>query len=543
MAESSGATYDYVIAGGGPAGCCLANRLSADPTTKVLLLEAGRPDRHPYIHMPAGFAKLTGARANWGYSTVPQKHLNDRALWYPQGKVLGGGSSINAMVYTRGNVKDYDDWADAGCAGWSYAGCAGWSYAEILPYFKRAEDNERFVDDYHGAGGPLSVSDQITPHPMTKVFLRAAQQAGLPHNPDFNGADQDGCGLYQVTQRDARRCSAAAAYIKPVRGRPNLTVKTVAQATRIRFEGARAVGVDYAEAAGGGRAGARAAREVLVTAGAIGSPILLLLSGVGPADELRTLGIEVVQDLPGVGRNLQDHMDVFVVNECTGDFSYDKHTQIHKTLWAGLQYLLFKTGPVTSNLAEGGAFWYADKDARSPDIQFHFMVGSGLEHGLEKLKNCGVTLNSALLRPRSRGTVRLSGSDPFAAPLIDPNYWAEPHDRKLSIEGFKLTREIMAAPAFRPYILAERLPGPEAKTDQEIAAYARRASKTDFHPVGACKMGVDEMAVVAPDLRVRGLDGLRVIDSSVMPLLVSSNTNAPTLMIAEKGADHVLGRI
>ncbi len=529
-------SFDYIIAGAGSAGCVLANRLSANPDIRVLLLEAGPPDRNPYIHLPAGFAKLTGNAANWGYSTVPQHHVGGREMWYPQGRVLGGGSSINAQVYTRGHAKDYDEWAQTD-------GCAGWSYKEVLPYFRRAEDNQCFSNEFHGTGGPLAVSDQTSPHPISKVFLRAAQEAGLPFNADFNGERQDGCGLYQVTQRNARRCSAAVGYLKPVLLRANLTVLTGAHTTRLLIESGSVVGVELVYAGGRARGSLRADREVIVTAGAIGSPKLLLLSGIGPADELKALGIPVAHDLAGVGRNLQDHMDVYAVNELTGDQSYDKHLRPHKQLWAGLEYLLFRTGPAASNLAEGGAFWFADTQARSPDIQFHFMVGSGLEHGLEKLKNCGVTLNSAFLRPRSRGSVRLRNGDPFAPPLIDPNYWADPYDRKISIEGFRIARRIMASPAFKPFVFAERLPGPQVRTEEEIAAYACKFSKTDYHPVGTCKMGVDAMAVVDTSLRVRGLEGLRVCDSSVMPRLISSNTNAATIMIAEKASDHILGHL
>ena len=526
---------DYVIVGGGPAGCALARRLSEDPTLSVLLLEAGPLDRHPYIHMPAGFAKLTGKRGNWGYSTVPQDKVGSRPFWYPQGKVLGGGSSINAQVYTRGNPKDYDEWAEV-------AGCQGWSYREILPYFKRAEDNERFSDVYHGTDGPLSVSDPVNPLKISKVFLRAAQQAGIPFNPDFNGVEQGGCGYYQATQRDAKRCSAAVGYLRPVLGRPNLTVKTGTHAMRIVVEAERAVAVEYVEGKQREPTTVRCEREILVTAGAIGSPSLLMRSGIGNADDLKTVGVEAVHDLPGVGRNLQDHMDVYVVNELTGRYSYDRYSKWHMALWAGLQYVLFRNGPVASNLIDAGGFWYADSAARSPDIQFHFLLGSGLEHGVEKLKNDGITLNSAFLRPRARGWVKIESADPFAAPLINPNYWGDPYDREMSIRGFRLAREIMAQDAFKPYLLAERLPGPDVQSDDEIAAYAAKHGKTDYHPVGTCKMGTDPMAVVDLDLTVHGLQGLRVCDSSVMPLLVSSNTNAPTIMIAEKAADLVRGK-
>ena len=526
-------TYDYVVVGSGPAGCCLAARLSEDSDVSVLLLEAGGSDRHPYIHVPAGFAKLTGTSHTWGYSTAPQCEIDGRAMWYPQGRVLGGGSSINAMVYARGNAKDYDAWAEAGCA--------SWAYADVLPYFMRPEDNERFHNDYHGSGGPLGVSDPVRPLPISAAFLRAAQQAGLPFNPDFNGATQAGCGYYQVTNRNARRCSGAVAFLHPAMARSNLKVQTRAMATRVVVEKGRAIGVDYQRR--GRAATARATREVIVAAGAIGSPKLLMLSGIGRGDDLKALGIDVVHDLPGVGQNLQDHFDVYVVSECRGDFSYDKVARPHRTLWAVMQYLLFRQGPIASNLIDAGGFWYADTQARSPDIQMHFVLGSGLEHGLAKLKNAGVTLNSCFSRPRSRGTVTLRDSDPRTPPVIDPNYWGDPYDREMSMRGFRLAREIMAQEAFRPFILCERYPGPDVQSDGDIAAYARRVGKTDYHPVGTCKMGTDELAVVDPVLKVRGLEGLRVIDSSVMPQLPSSNTNAPTIMVAEKGADHVRGLI
>ena len=525
--------YDYVIVGAGPAGCCLAARLSEDPDVSVLLLEAGGSDRHPYIHAPAGFAKLTGTSHTWGYSTAPQREIGGREMWYPQGRVLGGGSSINAMIYARGNPGDYDGWAEAGCP--------GWAYADVLPYFKRPEDNERFHDDYHASGGPLGVSDPVRPLPISAAFLRAAQQAGLPYNPDFNGSAQEGCGYYQVTNRNARRCSAVEAFLRPAMARPNLTVRTRALATRVVVENGRAVGVDCGRR--GSSAPVRAAREVIVSAGAIGSPKLLMLSGIGRGNDLRALGIDVVHDLPGVGRNLQDHFDVYVVSECRGDFSYDKVKQPHRTLWAVLQYLLFRQGPIASTLIDAGGFWYADADAPAPDIQMHFVLGSGLEYGLAKLRGAGVTLNSCFSRPRARGTVTLRDADPRTPPAIDPNYWGVAYDREMSLRGFRLAREIMAQEALRPFILCERYPGLDAQSDADIAAYARKAGKTDFHPVGTCKMGSDEMAVVDPALKVRGLDGLRVIDSSVMPLLTTGNTNAPTIMVAEKGADHVRGLI
>ncbi len=526
--------YDYIIVGGGPAGCCLANRLSEDPSVRVLLLEAGKRDTHPYIRMPGGFAKLTGTMGTWGYETAPQENLDGRRVWYPQGKILGGGTSINAQVYTRGHPKDYDEWAED-------CGCKGWSFKDVLPYFRRLEDNPRYVNDFHGQDGPFEVSDP-TPHPLTTAFVRAAQQAGIPYNHDFNGEKQEGCGVYQVCNRGGSRTSGATAYLHPASKRPNLTVKTETLSTRILFEGKKAVGVEYLEGKASAPTSERCEREVLVTAGAIGSPKLLMLSGVGRPDDLKKVGIDPVHGLPGVGRNFHDHMDVFAISECKGDFSFDIYKPLHMTVWAGLQYLLFKSGPVASNLCDGGGFWYADPDARSPDIQFHFLPGSGLETGVEKIRN-GVTTNSAFLRPRSRGSVTLKSADPREAPLIDPNYWGDPYDREMSIKGFRWVREIMRQPAFEPFIKGEKMPGPGVDTDEDIAAYARQWSKTDYHPVGACKMGVDDMAVVGLDLRVHGLEGIRVCDSSVMPQVNSSNTAAPTLMIAEKAADHVLDRI
>jgi choline dehydrogenase-like flavoprotein len=522
--------YDYIIVGGGSAGCVLANRLSEDPTIRVLLLEAGGGDANPLFRMPAGFAKMTKGVASWGWSTVPQKHLDGRVIWYTQAKVIGGGSSINAQLYTRGNAKDYDAWV-------TDAGCEGWGYRDVLPYFKRSEDNQRLVNAFHGYGGPLGVSYPVNPPPISFAFLRAAQEAGIPFNDDFNGATQDGIGHYQLTTRDAERSSTASAYLKPIHSRRNLTVRTDAPTTKIDVENGRAVGVTIA-----GTETLRAEREVIVSCGAIGSPRLLQLSGIGPADALRAAGVSVVHDLPGVGGNLQDHLDLYVICECTGDHTYDRVAQPHRTAWAGLQYLAFKTGPVTSTLFETGGFWYADPEARSPDIQFHLGLGSGIEAGVAQMRNPGVTLNSAFLRPRSRGAVRLASPDPSAAPLIDPNYWAEEYDRVRALKGLRLAREIMRQPALRPFVMAERLPGPELESDEALTRYAYRSCKTDHHPVGTCAMGHGPEAVVTPDLRVHGIEGLRVVDASVMPFVPSCNTNAPTIMVAEKGSDAILGR-
>jgi choline dehydrogenase-like flavoprotein len=531
-------SYDYIIAGGGSAGCVLAHRLSADPDVRVLLVEAGGSDRHPLFHMPAGFAKMTKGIGSWGWHTVPQKHLKGRVLRYTQAKVIGGGSSINAQIYTRGVPADYDEWA-------AEEGASGWSYREVLPYFKRAENNQRFADEFHAYGGPLGVSNPVSPLPICEAFFQAGQELGIPFNPDFNGARQEGLGYYQLTQLDARRSSTSIAYLDSIRTRPNLRVMLHTQVLRVVVERGCAVGVEIAGSSGGTPQVVRADREVIVSSGAIGSPKLLMQSGIGPADHLRATGVNVVHDLPGVGSNLQDHLDLFVIAECTGDHTYDKYNKPHHAAWAGLQYLLLRKGPVASSLFETGGFWYADKSARSPDIQLHLGLGSGIEAGVAKMRNAGVTLNTAYLRPRSRGTVRLAGADPAAAPLLDPNYWADPHDRTLALAGLRLARDIMSQPALKRFVLGEILPGRQSSTDQDLVDYACANAKTDHHPVGTCRMGAagNPASVVTPDLRVIGLEGLRVIDASVMPRVPSSNTNAPAIMVAEKGADHVLGKL
>jgi choline dehydrogenase-like flavoprotein len=527
--------YDYIIVGGGSAGCVLANRLSEDPGNKVLLLEAGGGDRHPLFSMPAGFAKMTKGMGSWGWSTVPQKHLKNRVLRFTQAKVIGGGSSINAQLYTRGAAADYDEWA-------SECGALGWAYKDVLPYFKRAENNQRFANHYHSYHGPLGVSNPISPLPICEAFFQAGQELGIPYNPDFNGASQDGLGYYQLTQLNAKRSSTSVAYLRPVMTRPNLTVMLGAFSRRVVVTGGRAVGVEVVHKGAAQSTIHYAEREVILSSGAIGSPKLLMQSGIGPADHLRQVGVKVEHALSGVGSNLQDHLDLFAIAECTGNHTYDPYGKPHMAAWAGLQYLLLKKGPVASSLFETGGFWYADAAARSPDIQFHLGLGSGIEAGVAQMRNPGVTLNSAFLRPRSRGTVRLASADPADAPLIDPNYFADPYDRQMSIKGLRLAREILAQPALKRFVLAERLPGLDVLSDAQLFEYACANAKTDHHPVGTCRMGSDGDAVVSTELKVHGIDGLRVVDASIMPRVNSSNTNAPTIMIAEKAADHILGK-
>jgi choline dehydrogenase-like flavoprotein len=522
--------YDYVIVGGGSAGCVLASRLSERPDISVLLLEAGGSDRHPYYKWPAGFAKMTKGMGSWGYTTVPQRHMDGRVFRFTQAKVIGGGSTINAQIYIRGNRLDFNEWRQLGCE--------GWSYDDVLPYFRKAEDFGRGADQYHGVGGPLAVSDPVATLPICEAFFKAAAEVGIPRNPDFNGEKQDGVGHYQLTQRNAQRCSVVPGYLNAALKRRNFELRKDCLVRRIVVDKGRAVGVEVTDA--GGTAIVYAEREVIVSAGTFNSPRLLMLSGIGPADHLMSVGINPIHDLPGVGSNLQDHLDLFVIAECTGDHTYDKYSKPHWAVLAGLQYLLTRRGPVASSLFETGGFWYANPDARSADIQFHLGLGSGIEAGVARMQNPGVTLNSAYMRPRSRGTVRLASSNPDQPPLIDPDYWADPDDREMSIRGLKLARDIMRQNALKPYVLAERLPGPDCTTDADIAAYGYRHAKTDHHPVGTCKMGHDDMAVVTPDLRLRGVQGLRVCDASIMPVVVTGNTNASAIMIGEKGADMIL---
>ncbi|MGH1415420.1 MAG: GMC family oxidoreductase [Pelagimonas sp.] len=518
--------YDFIIIGGGSAGCVLAGRLSENPSASVLLLEAGGSDRHPFYHLPAGFAKMTKGIGSWGWDTTPQRHMQNKVFRYTQGKVIGGGSAINAQIYTRGTAQDYDDWAQMGCG--------GWGYDDVLPYFRKAEDNDTFDNKYHGKGGPLGVSQPAAPLPVCDAYFEAAQALGIPRNMDVNGEKQDGTCYYQLTQRNTRRSSAAMAYVAPNTHRKNLTVKLGAQVRRILIDQGRALGVEMLD-------GTRytASNEVLLSGGAIGSPRLLQLSGIGLADDLADLGIDVVFDQPQVGENLQDHLDLYCISELKGPFSYDRYAKPHWAALAGLHYIFARKGPVASSLFETGGFWYADTHARSPDLQFHLGLGTGIEHGVASMPQGGITLNSCYLRPRSRGSVRLASSDPAKAPLIDPNYLSDPMDREMTIRGLKLTQEILSQKELSDFILAERLPGPDVKTDEEYFDFICQHSKTSHHCAGTCRMGADDGAVVDPRLRFNGIEGLRVVDNAIMPTVISSNTNAAAIMIGEKAADMI----
>src|SRR5579884_20427 len=521
---------DFIVIGAGSAGCAVAARLSEDPATRVLLLEAGGEDKNRWIHIPLGFGKTFADPAvNWCYETEPDPGAADRRVFWPRGKVLGGSSSINGMVYIRGQAEDFDHWRQLGNT--------GWSFEDVLPYFKRAEHQTRGADAFHATGGPLCVSD-VEPHPLCEAFIRAATELGFPRNDDFNGRTQEGVGYHQTTTRQGRRCSTAVGYLRPAMTRPNLRVVTEALAEKIVFDGRRAVAVAFRQH--GQVKTARAAREIILCGGAINSPQLLLLSGIGPQDHLGALGIPVVQHLPGVGQNLQDHYSAPIKLKCRLPITVNDVMLSHaKKVQVGLQYLMFRKGPLALATAPAALFARTRPELASPDLKCSLSPFSAErpQDGLHRFS--GFTLIAYQLRPESRGEIRLKSADPAAPPAVHPNYLAAEIDRQTLVAGLKLCRRLLASPHLARFVAAEFLPGPEVQSDDELLDFARRYGGTVFHPTSTCKMGVDALAVVDPQLRVHGIGSLRIADASIMPTLVSGNTNAATIMTGERCADMV----
>ena len=531
MSNSTAEHYDYIVIGAGSSGCVMANRLSANPDHQVLVLEAGGADINPWIHVPVGYFKtMHHPGTDWCYMTEPDKGINNRQLQWPRGKVLGGSSSINGLLYVRGQAEDYDNW--------EALGNKGWSYKEVLPYFKKSEDHERGADAYHATGGPLKVSDLRLRRPIADYFIDAAEQAGIPKNPDYNGETQEGVGYFQQTAYKGFRWSSARAFLHPAMKRRNVTVNIRSHTSRILFEGDRAVGVEYLK--NGKRRIAKANKEVVLSAGAIGSPQILQLSGIGPEALLNKLDIPVVKTLEGVGQNLQDHLQIRLVFKTSERTLNDEVNSYFKQFKVGLEYMLKRTGPLTLAASQIVAFTKSDATLERPDIQFHMQPLSADKPGDGAHKFSAFTSSVCQLRPHSRGHLEIVSRDPMEYPAIHPNYLSDERDLKVAIESIKVARRIAEAPALAPYITDEYVPGRQYQTDEELLEAARQYSQTIYHPTSTCKMGNDEMAVVNERLQVHGVKGLRVVDCSIMPEIVSGNTNAPAIMIAEKAADMML---
>jgi choline dehydrogenase len=531
MSVSPREVYDYVVVGAGSAGCVLANRLTEDGRHTVLLLEAGPSDNYPWIHIPIGYGKtMFHPVYNWGFYTEPEPGMNNRRVYWPRGRGIGGSSSINGLIYVRGQAQDYD--------GWAALGNRGWSWSDVRPYFRKMERNSRGASEYHGGDGPLWCSDIGEKHELMEAIIRAGHELGVPRNDDFNGAAQEGVGYYQLFTREGWRCSAAGAYLRPARRRANLRVETHAHTTAIRFEGTRAAGVEYRQ--NGTVKEVRAAREVVLSAGALQTPQLLQLSGVGPGAFLQSMGIPVVTHLPGVGENLQDHLQFRLMYKVAKPITTnDQLSSLSGRLGIGLKWLLFRTGPLSIGINQGGLFTRVLPESKTPDIQFHFATLSADMAGGKPHAWSGCTFSVCQLRPESRGTVMIKSRDPLEPPAMQPRYLTREADCRCAVEAIKFARRLAAAPALQEYIAAEYRPGPDALSDEDLLEFARNHGATIFHPSGTCKMGSDDMAVVDERLRVHGVPGLRVVDCSVMPTLISGNTHAPVVMIAEKAADMI----
>ncbi len=523
--------YDFIIIGAGSAGCVLANRLSENPNNRVLLIEAGGKDWNPWIHIPVGYFKtMHNPATDWCYKTEPDSGIAGRSLQWPRGKVLGGSSSLNGLLYVRGQHEDYNRWSELGNQ--------GWSYKEVLPYFKKSEDKEHGESEYHGVGGPQKVSDLRLRRPIADYFIQAARQTGIPLNDDYNGEQQEGVGYFQQTAYKGFRWSTARAFLRPARKRSNLTVFKKAHTTRILFEDKCAVGVEYLQHNKLHQAMAKG--EVVLSAGAIGSPQILQLSGIGAKSLLDKVGIPVVKELPGVGQNLQDHLQIRLVFKTSQRTLNDEVNNIFKQGLVGLQYLLTRTGPLTLAASQVAIFTKSNPAVGRPDIQFHMQPLSADKPGDGAHKFSAFTSSVCQLRPYSRGYLEIKSNDPLVYPAIHPNYLSDERDQQVAVDSIKVARNIAKAPALAPHILDEYVPGSQYQTDDELLEAARQYSQTIYHPVGTCKMGDDHMSVVDERLRVKGVRNLRVVDASIMPEIVSGNTNAPAIMIAEKGADMII---
>ncbi len=524
--------FDYIIVGAGSAGCVLANRLSAGGRYSVLLLEAGPRDTNPWIHIPLGYGKLFATPAvNWMYQSEPEPNLNGRRVFTPRGKVLGGSSSINGLVHVRGQPEDFDEWARLGNS--------GWSFADLLPYFRKSEDYQHGADEFHGSGGPLAVSDLPDRHPLCDAFIEAGRSTGVPCNDDFNGRTQEGYGYFHSSARKGRRVSCAVAYLRPAENRSNLRVITEARASRVLFDGVRATGVEFRH--NGGLVSASASREVLLCGGSFNSPQLLQLSGVGPQALLSSHGIPMVLDAPGVGEGLQDHFYVRTVWKCAQRVTFnDDMATLWGKAWVGLRYLLAKRGPLTVSAGYAGAFLKSRPDVERPDVQLYLINFSTDKMGTTLHPFSGFTVSMSPLRPESRGHVRIRSADPLEAPAIQYRYLDTDEDRRVVVDSLKTIRRLMGTTPMQPFVAAEHAPGNRVNSDEDWLGYAREVGGTVYHPTSTCRMGQDPMAVVDERLRVRGLSGLRVVDASIMPNVVSGNTNAATVMVAEKGADLIL---